>query len=219
MQAEGNVVSLRERDTEAPRDFSVFFSNESGKLFEALYFVTGNRADAAELMQDAFLKLWERWDSIDRINDCRASSVEIDRLRAVTSARDHPTNAWACAGDPAWGGRPGRNRGADGERWRSGWAYGRWPPDSPPMHSFLVSAASSFSTDGCEAIEPVIGARAFGFPRAEAWRDGRSNGGHALLPADILSSTVQLGAQCHVSGHRAEMSRDILPPHDRPWGW
>jgi DNA-directed RNA polymerase specialized sigma24 family protein len=89
MQAEGNVVSLRERDTEAPRDFSVFFSNESGKLFEALYFVTGNRADAAELMQDAFLKLWERWDSIDRINDCRASSVEIDRLRAVTSARDH----------------------------------------------------------------------------------------------------------------------------------
>jgi RNA polymerase sigma-70 factor, ECF subfamily len=69
MQAEGDVVSLPERDTEAPRDFSVFFSNESGNLFEALYFVTGNRADAAELMQDAFLKLWERWDSIDRIDD------------------------------------------------------------------------------------------------------------------------------------------------------
>ena len=31
--------------------------------------MTGNRADAAELMQDAFLKLWERWDRIDRIDD------------------------------------------------------------------------------------------------------------------------------------------------------
>jgi len=69
MQAEDDVVSLPERDTEASRDFSVFFSDESGKLFEALYFVTGNRADAAELMQEAFLKLWERWDSIDRIDD------------------------------------------------------------------------------------------------------------------------------------------------------
>ena len=61
MQAEGEVVRLPERSTEAPRDFSVFFAEESRRLFEALYFVTGNRADAAELMQDAFLKLWERW--------------------------------------------------------------------------------------------------------------------------------------------------------------
>ena len=69
MQAEGDVVRLPERSTEAPRDFSVFFAEESRKLFEALYFVTGNRADAAELMQDAFLKLWERWDSVGRIDD------------------------------------------------------------------------------------------------------------------------------------------------------
>jgi RNA polymerase sigma factor (sigma-70 family) len=69
MQAEGDVVRLPEWSTEAPRDFSVFFAEESRRLFEALYFVTGDRADAAELMQDAFLKLWERWDSIDRIDD------------------------------------------------------------------------------------------------------------------------------------------------------
>jgi RNA polymerase sigma-70 factor (ECF subfamily) len=69
MQTEGDVVRLPERSKEPPLDFSVFFAEESGRLFEALYFVTGNRAEAAELMQDAFLKMWERWDSIDRIDD------------------------------------------------------------------------------------------------------------------------------------------------------
>jgi Sigma-70 region 2 len=37
--------------------------------------VTGNRADAADLMQDAFLKLWEQWDRIDRIGDPKALPV------------------------------------------------------------------------------------------------------------------------------------------------
>jgi RNA polymerase sigma factor (sigma-70 family) len=69
MQAEGDVVRLPERSVDEPLDFSAFFAEESQKLFEAMYFVTGNRADAAELMQDAFLKLWERWGSIDRIED------------------------------------------------------------------------------------------------------------------------------------------------------
>jgi RNA polymerase sigma factor (sigma-70 family) len=39
------------------------------RLFRALYFVTASREDAEELMQDAFLKLWERWDRIERIDD------------------------------------------------------------------------------------------------------------------------------------------------------
>jgi DNA-directed RNA polymerase specialized sigma24 family protein len=38
-------------------DFAAFFAAEHRGLFKGLYFVTGNRADAAELMQDAFLKL------------------------------------------------------------------------------------------------------------------------------------------------------------------
>jgi RNA polymerase sigma factor (sigma-70 family) len=49
--------------------FDDFFQRESERLFRALYFVTANREDAEEVMQDAFLKLWERWDRIERIDD------------------------------------------------------------------------------------------------------------------------------------------------------
>jgi RNA polymerase sigma-70 factor (ECF subfamily) len=31
--------------------------------------VTGNRAEAEELMQDAFLKVWERWDQVTAMDD------------------------------------------------------------------------------------------------------------------------------------------------------
>ena len=71
MQAEGEVVQLPVA-THEPPDFAAFFADEHRGLMKALYFVTGNRADAAELMQDAFLKLWEQWDRIDRIDDPRA---------------------------------------------------------------------------------------------------------------------------------------------------
>ena len=36
--------------------------------------MTGNRHDAEELMQDAFLRLWERWDRIEAIEDPTGSS-------------------------------------------------------------------------------------------------------------------------------------------------
>jgi RNA polymerase sigma factor (sigma-70 family) len=68
MQAEGDVVRLPVAQ-ESPPDFAMFFADEHRELFRFLCFVTGNRADAADLMQDAFLKLWERWDRIDRISD------------------------------------------------------------------------------------------------------------------------------------------------------
>jgi len=70
MQAEGNVIGFPVMERE-PADFAAFFAEEHRDLFKALYFVTGNRADAAELMQDAFLRLWERWDRLDRIADLR----------------------------------------------------------------------------------------------------------------------------------------------------
>lgn len=53
----------------APLAFDVLFDELYERLYGALYFVTGSSADAEELTQDAFLKLWERWDSIRSIQD------------------------------------------------------------------------------------------------------------------------------------------------------
>ena len=69
VRAEEEVVRFSSREVEAGARFDVFFEEERQRLFKALYFVTGNRHDAEELTQDAFLKLWERWHEIDRIND------------------------------------------------------------------------------------------------------------------------------------------------------
>src|SRR4249919_1655866 len=71
VQAEDNVVELgREREAHArPPSFEELFLDVHERLYRALYFITGSSADAEELMQDAFLKLWERWDRLDTIDD------------------------------------------------------------------------------------------------------------------------------------------------------
>jgi RNA polymerase sigma factor (sigma-70 family) len=69
MRAEGEVVDFPSGRLEAWARFDTFYMEENEHLFKALYFVTGNRHDAEELMQEAFLRLWERWDEIDRIED------------------------------------------------------------------------------------------------------------------------------------------------------
>jgi RNA polymerase sigma-70 factor (ECF subfamily) len=90
MQAEGNVVGFP-REVEAPPDFTAFFADEHRGLFKALYFVTGNRADAQELMQEAFLTLWERWDTIERIENPTAYLFRValngSRMRARAARR------------------------------------------------------------------------------------------------------------------------------------
>jgi RNA polymerase sigma factor (sigma-70 family) len=69
MRAEGEVVPFPSEGVESRARFDSFFEEEHERLFKALYFVTGNRHDAEELMQDAFLKLWERWGDLWRIDD------------------------------------------------------------------------------------------------------------------------------------------------------
>jgi RNA polymerase sigma-70 factor, ECF subfamily len=54
---------------EATRTFEAFYDAESSMLFRRMWLVTGNRAEAEELMQDAFLKVWERWEQVGVMDD------------------------------------------------------------------------------------------------------------------------------------------------------
>ena len=90
MQAEGDVVRLPVAQ-EGPLDFATFFADEHRELFRLLCFVTGNRADAADLMQEAFLKRGERWDRVERMADPRAYLFRValngSRMRRRTALR------------------------------------------------------------------------------------------------------------------------------------
>src|SRR5262245_34955415 len=48
--------------------FEAFFEAQTDTLFRRLCLVTGNRAEAEEIAQDAFLKVWERWDRLEEID-------------------------------------------------------------------------------------------------------------------------------------------------------
>jgi len=54
---------------EASRSFETFYDAESRTLFRRLWLLTGNRGEAEELMQDAFLKVWERWEQVGAMED------------------------------------------------------------------------------------------------------------------------------------------------------
>jgi RNA polymerase sigma-70 factor (ECF subfamily) len=69
VRVEGELIAFPSERAGASNRFDEFFEAEHERLFKALYFVTGDRHDAEELMQDAFVKLWERWDEFDRIHD------------------------------------------------------------------------------------------------------------------------------------------------------
>jgi hypothetical protein len=63
IESEGHEV------TETPRSFEGFFDETHQRLFGGRCLVTGDRHEAEEIMQDAYLKLWARWDRVGRMED------------------------------------------------------------------------------------------------------------------------------------------------------
>lgn len=47
-----------------PASFEVFFESEHDRLLRALFLVTGNVLETEEIVQDAFVAVWERWDRV-----------------------------------------------------------------------------------------------------------------------------------------------------------
>jgi hypothetical protein len=89
----------------------------------------------------------------------------------------------------------------------------RCPSDRPYDHGFGCRQPRRLEPMTMDPIEPVMRVSAFGTRPAEASRDDRSDGAYALLPADISSSTVQLGALRSFRGDSGERSESpALPP-------
>ncbi len=87
-------VTPREGPAPESADFEAFFEGEHGRLFGTLCLAAGDASDAEELMQEAFLKVWEHWDRVQDHPDPRAYlyrtafNLHRNRLRrAVRAAR------------------------------------------------------------------------------------------------------------------------------------
>lgn len=50
-------------------EFETFFRTNEQRLYGTLCLVTGDSREAEELTQEAFLRLWERWDRVSVLDD------------------------------------------------------------------------------------------------------------------------------------------------------
>ncbi|MFN2544565.1 MAG: RNA polymerase sigma factor [Actinomycetota bacterium] len=49
--------------------FEELFRAEHGRLLRALFLVTGSAQEAEDVMQEAFVRVWDRWDRVRTMND------------------------------------------------------------------------------------------------------------------------------------------------------
>jgi len=91
MNEPASAVSDRPAGARAPEGFESFFQAEHARLLRALFLVTGNRQEAEELMQDAFLAVWERWDRVREMDSPTGclyrTAMNAFRSRARRAAR------------------------------------------------------------------------------------------------------------------------------------
>jgi RNA polymerase sigma factor (sigma-70 family) len=52
--------------------FEAFFEAERDRLLKTFTVITGNRAEAEDIVQDAFINVWRRWDRVGAMDDPRA---------------------------------------------------------------------------------------------------------------------------------------------------
>jgi RNA polymerase sigma-70 factor (ECF subfamily) len=65
------VLAAEEHDEQPklPPRFEDFFELHYVRLFRALWLIARDRSEAEDVMQEAFLRLWERWDRISALED------------------------------------------------------------------------------------------------------------------------------------------------------
>jgi RNA polymerase sigma-70 factor, ECF subfamily len=72
MEANLRSVSAERGEEDVLTDeasFEEFYETTFRRLFTALCLVTGNRHEAEEIVQEAFLRVFERWDRVGKLED------------------------------------------------------------------------------------------------------------------------------------------------------
>ena len=64
-QPEGDVG----RVVVVPVPFEEFYEREERHLFGALCLITGSRYEAEDITQEAFVRVWERWDRVQEVEN------------------------------------------------------------------------------------------------------------------------------------------------------
>jgi RNA polymerase sigma-70 factor (ECF subfamily) len=64
-QPEGDVS----RVVVAPVPFEEFYQREERHLFGAMCLITGSRHEAEDITQEAFVRVWERWDGVQSVEN------------------------------------------------------------------------------------------------------------------------------------------------------
>jgi RNA polymerase sigma-70 factor (ECF subfamily) len=78
--------------------FEAFFDAERARLFGALSVMSGNLHEGEEIMQDAFLRVWERWERVSAMDEPvgflyrTAMNLYRKRLRRAAVALRKATN-------------------------------------------------------------------------------------------------------------------------------
>jgi RNA polymerase sigma-70 factor (ECF subfamily) len=89
------VTTARPPTPEVPAEpeaeFTAFFEAEHVRLFRALHLLTRDASEAEEVMQDAFLSLWERWHRLtsgpERVGYLYTTAMNAWRSRKRRTAR------------------------------------------------------------------------------------------------------------------------------------
>lgn len=70
-----------------PSDFDAFYANSVCRLTGQLYAMTGSRAEAEDVVQEAFARAWQRWERVSAYTDPEAWVRTVAHRIAVSAWR------------------------------------------------------------------------------------------------------------------------------------
>ncbi|MEP6973381.1 MAG: SigE family RNA polymerase sigma factor, partial [Actinomycetota bacterium] len=65
----GSSAAIGDAATRRPETFESLVAAEHARLYSALCLITRDRFEAEDILQDALIKIWERWDRVGAMDD------------------------------------------------------------------------------------------------------------------------------------------------------